>query len=181
MAVAVAGCGSPTREARVVELPRSQQQPTPVVTGYATPAPAAPQATTVMNFPDIPLPRPNSIDVDRTMMLGTASYWFGRVSLATPMTVNETYEFYRREMPPLGWNEITSVRSTNSVLSFQMDDRIATIQLSNAPSGGSQVEFWVNPRTAPPSLPPPPGLEPSAEVPPQQGLRRDNDSLPALR
>ena len=35
-------------------------------------------------------------------------------------------------MPNLSWKEITNVRSTSSVLSYEKDQRILTIQISNS-------------------------------------------------
>ena len=34
-------------------------------------------------------------------------------------------------MPNLNWKEITNVRSTSSVLSYEKEQRIVTIQISN--------------------------------------------------
>jgi len=79
-------------------------------------------------FVDIPMPGKNTIDLDRTLVFGTEKDWIGRVSLSSSMGVSEIYDFYKREMPRFGWTELTSVRSATSVLTYQMDNRIATIQ-----------------------------------------------------
>jgi hypothetical protein len=97
-------------------------------------------------FTDIPVPPKNSIDLDRTLVFGTEKDWIGRVSLSSSMGVSEVYDFYKREMPRFGWSELTSVRSATSVLSYQMDSRIATIQVTGQRFGGSTVDFWMNPR-----------------------------------
>lgn len=97
-------------------------------------------------FIDIPMPTKNSIDLDRTLVFGTERDWIGRVWLSSSMGVGEMYDFYKREMPRFGWSELTSVRSATSVLSYQMDNRIATIQVVGQRFGGSTVEFWMNPR-----------------------------------
>ena len=41
----------------------------------------------------------------------------------------ETLDFFRYEMPNLSWKEITNVRATSSVLSYEKDQRIVTIKL----------------------------------------------------
>lgn len=97
-------------------------------------------------FIDIPMPGKNSIDLDKTLVFGTERDWIGRVSLSSSMGVSEIYDFYKREMPRFGWTELTSVRSATSVLSYQMDSRIATIQVVGQRFGGSAIEFWMNPR-----------------------------------
>ena len=98
-------------------------------------------------FTDIPIPPKNSIDLDRTVVFGQDRDWIGRVSLSSSMSMSDVYDFYKREMPRLGWTELTSVRSATSVLTFQQDNRIATIQLSGTSFGlGTQIDFWMNPR-----------------------------------
>ncbi len=97
-------------------------------------------------FVDIPMPGKNSIDLDKTLVFGTERDWIGRVSLSSSLGVSEIYDFYKREMPRFGWTELTSVRSATSVLSYQMDNRIATIQVAGQRFGGSAIDFWMNPR-----------------------------------
>jgi len=99
-------------------------------------------------FTDIPIPPKNSIDLDRTLVFGSDRDWIGRISLSSSMAVGEIYDFYKREMPKLGWTELTSVRSATSVLTYQMDNRVATIQVGSGRFGiGSNIDFWMNPRS----------------------------------
>ncbi len=98
-------------------------------------------------FTDIPIPPKNTIDLDRTLVFGTDRDWIGRVSMSTSMGVSEVYDFYKREMPKLGWAELTSVRSATSVLTYQMDNRVATITVTSTRFGlGAQIDFFMNPR-----------------------------------
>lgn len=107
---------------------------------------AATNAAGFARFSDIPMPPKNSIDLDRTIVFGTERDWIGRIALSSSLNVSDTYDFYKREMPRFGWTELTSVRSATSVLSYQMDNRIATIQVSGQRFGGSTIDFWMNPR-----------------------------------
>jgi hypothetical protein len=97
-------------------------------------------------FTDIPMPPDNKVDLDKTMVFGVDRDWIGRVSLYSGNNVGDIYDFYKREMPRLGWTELTSVRSSTSVLTYQMENRIATIQVSSGRLIGSVVEFWMNPK-----------------------------------
>ena len=109
--------------------------------------PGGPGQAGFAQFTDIPIPPKNTIDLDRTLVFGSDRDWIGRVSLSTSMAVGEVYDFYKREMPKLGWAELTSVRSATSVLTYQMDNRVATIQVGSGRFGlGTQVDFWMNPR-----------------------------------
>ncbi len=111
-----------------------------------TPAPPGEMIAGFARFTDIPMPGSNTIDLDRTIVFGVDKDWIGRIALSTSMGVGETYDFYKREMTRLGWTELTSVRSSTSVLSYQLDNRIATIQVTGQRFGGSQIDFWMNPR-----------------------------------
>src|SRR5689334_20335934 len=118
--LALAGCGGHAAPPPVA-MPAVYPAPAPIA-GY--------NSNPVLKFSDIPVPPQNVVDLQRTVMTGTDRYWFGRVSLTTPLDLNATYDFYRREMPPLGWAALSSIRGPSPVLSFEMNDRIATIQLS---------------------------------------------------
>ena len=149
-AAGVAGCSG---------VPGSSAGAGPSVSGGAA-ADAAPDGAGFARFSDIPMPPKNSIDLDRTIVFGTERDWIGRITLSSSLSVSDTYDFYKREMPRYGWTELTSVRSSTSVLSYQLDSRIATIQVSGQRFGGAAIEFWMNPRA---------GTGASAIMPPSAG------------
>ncbi len=99
-------------------------------------------------FSDIPMPANNTIDLDRSLILGGDQQWTGRLVINSGSSVADMYEFYRREMPNFGWQEVTTVRAANSVLVFQQGGRVATVQI--APNrgimGGSTVDMTMAPR-----------------------------------
>ncbi len=134
-AIVVCGCDSPPPP------PPQTSQATPI-----SPVPAgAPPQRIIRFFVGIPMPPHNVLDVDRTVIVGGDSDWVGRIFFAVPMTVDQAIEFYQRGMPPYGWTELAVTRSDTTVLAYEMGKRIATIELRRQPSGGTQVEFWVNP------------------------------------
>lgn len=186
--------------------PRSTPTPNPTATFPASSA-AGPTATVsspgsvvVKRFNGIPMPPNNALDLDRTVVVGGENEWVGRIFFTTPMTVDEVVEFYRREMPRYGWAELAATRSTTSVLSYQADSRIATIQVSAQaaaqPAAGTRVEFWMNPRPtggataalqtvepgAPPSvLAPLRGVDQTYATAPSPRLPVDQAPLPSWR
>jgi len=83
-------------------------------------------------FKDIPIPDGALMDMKNTVIFGSDDEWFGRLSLVPNLSHAETFDFFRFEMPNLSWKEITNVRATSSVLSYEKDDRIVTIQIANA-------------------------------------------------
>jgi hypothetical protein len=110
--------------------------------GNATPGPG------FTRFTDIPMPANNSIDLDRSLILGTDQQWTGRLVISSGSNVADMYEFYRREMPNFGWSEVTTVRAANSVLVFQQGARVVTVQItpSRGLTGGSTVDLTMAPR-----------------------------------
>jgi hypothetical protein len=151
-ALCLAGCAAshPSRPAPAA----ANTNPTATVSG---PTAVSSPSPVVKRFSGIPMPPNNALDLDRTVVVGAETEWVGRIFFTTPMTPDEVVDFYRREMPRYGWAELAATRSTTSVLSYQADARIATIQMTGLgaastgqgraqPSSGTRVEFWMNPR-----------------------------------
>jgi hypothetical protein len=135
--------------------------------------PSADAASSFAQFTDIPLPAGNTIDMDRTLVLGGESGWTGRLSIGVSSRVGEMYDFFRREMPKFGWTEITSARSATSFLTYQRDSRVATVQIAPARLLGSAIDITVAPR----------GQAAAETMPPVQAAppRRGVDVQPAPR
>ena len=83
-------------------------------------------------FKDIPIPDGSVMDMNNTVIFGSDDEWFGRLSLIPNLSHAETFDFFRYEMPNLNWKEITNVRSTSSVLSYEKENRVVTIQINNS-------------------------------------------------
>ena len=81
---------------------------------------------------DIPIPDGAVMDMENTVIFGSDDEWFGRLSINPRLSHAETFDFFRYEMPNLSWKEITNVRATSSVLSYEKDQRIVTIQITNS-------------------------------------------------
>jgi hypothetical protein len=113
-----------------------------------TGAPAAGQAA-YGHFTDIPIPSRAEMDIERSLILGSADEWLGRIVLGTAETVPEVFDFYRREMPSFGWGEITIVRAEVSVLTYERAARVATVQISGSALGGTDVSITVSPKGRP--------------------------------
>lgn len=102
-------------------------------------------------FPDIAVPAGAKMDVERSLVLGARDDWIGRLSMNTSGSTSGSYDFFLREMPKFGWQEITTVRSEVSVLTYSRSGRIATIQIRKKTLGGSAVDITVSPRGRPPA------------------------------
>lgn len=102
-------------------------------------------------FPDIAVPAGAKMDVERSLVLGARDDWIGRLSMNTSGSTSDSYDFFLREMPKFGWQEITTVRSEVSVLTYSRENRVATIQIRSKTLGGSAIDITVSPRGRPPA------------------------------
>lgn len=103
-------------------------------------------------FPDIPVPSGSQMDVKRTIVFGGGDTWFGQLGLDTNHDADSMFDFYKQELRGFGWQEITSVRAMVSVLTYERQGRVLSIQLEKATLSGTKVTLTVSPRggAAPP-------------------------------
>jgi hypothetical protein len=99
-------------------------------------------------FPDMPIPEGGNVDLENTLVFGGGNYWFGRLVITTSFGPNEMFDFYANQLPSFGWDAITSLRSTISVLTYAREDRVATIQIQKRTIRGAEVTVTVSPRGA---------------------------------
>ena len=111
-----------------------------------SPTTTARAAAGFAQFPDIAVPAGAKMDVERSLVLGARDNWIGRLSMDSGLGPSASYDFFLREMPKYRWQEITTVRSETSVLTYRRDNRIATIQITQKTLGGSRIDVTVSPR-----------------------------------
>ena len=107
-------------------------------------------------FPDMPVPEGADIDLDRTLVFGAGEDWFGRLVIGVSHSANDMFDYFKRELPRFGWEEVTSVRSAVSVLTYERQERVVTIQIQGSKFRGSNAVITVSPRgrPQPPAAPP---------------------------
>ncbi len=113
-------------------------------------------ASAFTRFPDMPLPKDAEIDLEHTLIFGADEAWFGRLVLSAAYSANDVFGFYKRELPRFGWEEITTTRSKVSTLTYNRQDRVATILIEAGTIRGSEFLITVSPRGAPAMAPQPP-------------------------
>ena len=113
-------------------------------------------------FPDLPMPTKGNFDMDRTIIFGGSESWFGRMAINTSYSPNEIFDFYREQLPKFGWQEISTLRSAISMMTYVRGDRVVSIQIQTRTIRGSEVLITVSPRGAPaqtgPTSTPPAGV-----------------------
>ncbi len=97
-------------------------------------------------FQDVPIPIGAEMDLDRTVILGGRERWIGRLTLETSHNSVKLFNFFKKSTPEFGWQEITSIRSATSVLTYSQTTRVLTIQIIAKTLQGSEVVMTVSPR-----------------------------------
>jgi hypothetical protein len=108
--------------------------------------PAAEQPR-LTRFSDIPIPAGAKMNVTRSLILGPADAWVGRLVFNASTGSQTLYQFYTREMPRFHWQEVTRVRAQVSILTYTRGERTATVQISATTLGGSVVSITMAPST----------------------------------
>lgn len=124
-------------------------------------APAAGAAVAVTSSPrlvkDIPLPGDALTDADKTLIMGQADSWTGRLVLTTGLSPAEAFAFFQERMEAPGWRLLSATQARTSILTFLRGDRVASIQIEGRFLTGSTVLVIVapfqgaGPKAAPPS------------------------------
>jgi hypothetical protein len=97
-------------------------------------------------FQDVPIPSSATMNVDRTLVFGARDSWIGRLAFKSWTNPVAMFDFYKQNTPQFGWEELTTVRSANSVLSYARGDRIMTVEVKSATLWGCDVDVTVGPR-----------------------------------
>lgn len=111
-----------------------------------SPGTGAGQATP---FSGVALPAGYSLDSEHSLTLGAGERWSGRLVFTVGLSASEVFDFYRREMPRLGWSEGAVMRADTSVLTFNSaaTARVAVVQIADRTLGGVRVQMVVSPET----------------------------------
>ena len=104
------------------------------------------QAPTFSQFRDIPIPTGAQMDLDRTVILGPPESWIGRLTLEASHNPVALFNFFKQRTPGFGWQEVTSIRSATSFLTYTQAIRVLTIQITSKTLRGSEVVMTVSPK-----------------------------------
>ncbi|MBS0338396.1 MAG: hypothetical protein JSS40_16660 [Proteobacteria bacterium] len=94
-------------------------------------------------LPDVPLPEGTKIDLERTLILGGAPDWTGRVAGVTPLSEEDLIGHFREQLGKGGWKLVSIARSKASIMTFTNATRAATIEVAPAGGFGGSSAFTV--------------------------------------
>jgi hypothetical protein len=107
-----------------------------------------PQSSTFTQFDDIPIPANADINLSESLILGNEGGWIGRLSIDVGYEMSDMYGFYTEEMPKFSWEQLTTVRSKISTMTYRRGNRVSTITLVPTLTGGTSIDFTVAPGNA---------------------------------
>ena len=117
-----------------------------ISTGVSGPEGLPLEEASFAKFNDLPMSANSKMNVEKSLIFGADSEWFGRINLTVDLSAAEAFDFYRYEMPNFGWTQITSIRSDVSILTYTRVSRVANIRITPARVRGAEVWITVSPR-----------------------------------
>ena len=95
-------------------------------------------------FDDIPIPLNSKLDKEKSIIISRNKGWLGRLTFDTSEKQITVFDFFRNELPKFGWKKLSEVSSDSSLLNYQNQSRIASIQISDNTFFGSNVSITVS-------------------------------------
>ena len=106
--------------------PVSPTSPSAVAGQVGTKGSGQSSKTIPTNFADLPIPQGAKLNVDKTLVVGTQT-WYGQLLLETSQSADTMYDFYSRELANFGWRRIAAVRAPTSILTYDRENRVLAI------------------------------------------------------
>jgi hypothetical protein len=95
-------------------------------------------------FEDIPIPLNSKLDKEKSIIISKNRGWLGRLTFDTSEKQISVFDFFRNELPKFGWKKLSEVSSDTSLLNYQNQNRLASIQISDNTFYGSNVSITVS-------------------------------------
>ena len=95
-------------------------------------------------FEDIPIPLNSKLDKEKSIIISKNRGWLGRLTFDTSEKQITVFDFFRNELPKFGWKKLSEVSSDTSLLNYQNQSRLASIQISDNTFYGSNVSITVS-------------------------------------
>jgi len=117
-----------------------------IASGVSGPEGLPAEEASFAKFNDLPMPGNSKMNLEKSLVFGADSEWFGRLNLIVNLSGAEVFDFYIYEMPNFGWREITSIRSDVSLITYERGGRIANVRIDSSSTRGTEVWVTVSPR-----------------------------------
>jgi hypothetical protein len=105
---------------------------------------AAQPKNVYLDFGDVLLPRQLDVDRDNSFVFSTAGLTAGLLSLKGRVDGNSMITYFENKMPVDGWQMISAIKSSRSMLLFKKQARWCVISITEGQLY-TYVEIWVAP------------------------------------
>jgi len=105
---------------------------------------AAQPKNVYLDFGDVLLPRQLEVDRDNSFVFSTAGLTAGLLSLKGRVEGNSMISYFENKMPVDGWQMISAIKSSRSMLLFKKEARWCVISITEGQLY-TYVEIWVAP------------------------------------
>jgi len=105
----------------------------------------APQAKNVyLDFGDVLLPRQLKVDRGDSFVFSSSGFTAGLLTLKGRVEVNSLITYFENKMPVDGWQLISAIKSSRSMLLFKKQARWCVISITEG-NLSTHVKIWVAP------------------------------------
>lgn len=113
-------------------------------TGSASTVTAPKSKNVYLDFGDVLLPKQLKTDHKNSFVFSTSGFTAGVLSLKGRVEVNSLMNFFENKMPVDGWQLISAIKASRSMLLFKKQERWCVISIIEGRMSAS-VEIWVAP------------------------------------
>lgn len=106
--------------------------------------PAAQSTNVYLDFGDVLLPKQLKVDRGNSFVFSTAGLTAGLLSLKGRVEANSLISFFENKMPVDGWQLISAIKSSRSMLLFKKQARWCVISIIEGQMS-TRTEVWVAP------------------------------------
>ena len=78
----------------------------------------------------VPVPKAMSRGADKPVEMNFLSFGAGQVSFRGKMDADKIVEFYKKEMPPRGWQQNVNMRSGGSLLAYSKEGKTLLVSVA---------------------------------------------------
>jgi len=96
------------------------------------------------DFPDLVLPTGLEIIKEKTLVVKTATFVGGVITLRGRVTQESVVTFFEKQLLARGWKEVGSIRYKNTLLAFRRPNGSCFVYIGESGLGSTEVKVWAS-------------------------------------
>ncbi|OAQ21484.1 hypothetical protein [Thermosulfurimonas dismutans] len=105
------------------------------------------------DFPNLVLPSGLEIVKEKTLVVKTATFVGGVITLRGRVTQESVVTFFEKQLIARGWEEVGSIRYKNTLLAFRRPNGSCFVYIRETGLGNTEVKIWASEVLSPTSSP----------------------------